>query len=97
MQQFIMNICTTSLPVALGYIVWLLKTQKKDRDANSKGTMLLLRVQLIEYHDRYVALGHIPSYALENFIEMYNAYHDLSGNGMVTEMYKEVLELEIRK
>jgi hypothetical protein len=97
MQQFIMNICTTSLPVALGYIVWLLKTQKKDRDANSKGTMLLLRVQLIEYHDRYVALGHIPSYALENFIEMYNAYHDLGGNGMVTEMYKEVLELEIRK
>ncbi len=97
MQQIIMNICTTSLPVALGYIVWLLKTQKKDRDANSKGTMLLLRVQLIEYHDRYVALGHIPSYALENFIEMYNAYHDLGGNGMVTEMYKEVLELEIRK
>ena len=97
MQQFIMNICTTSLPEALGYIVWLLKTQKKDRDANSKGTMLLLRVQLIEYHDRYVALGHIPSYALENFIEMYNAYHDLGGNGMVTEMYKEVLELEIRK
>lgn len=97
MQQFIMNICTTSLPVALGYIVWLLKNQKKDRDANSKGTMLLLRVQLIEYHDRYVALGHIPSYALENFIEMYNAYHDLGGNGMVTEMYKEVLELEIRK
>ncbi len=97
MQQFVMNICTTSLPVALGYIVWLLKNQKKDRDANSKGTMLLLRVQLIEYHDRYVALGHIPSYALENFIEMYNAYHDLGGNGMVTEMYKEVLELEIRK
>ena len=97
MQQIIMNICTTSLPVALGYIVWLLKTQKKDRDANSNGTMLLLRVQLIEYHDRYVALGHIPSYALENFIEMYNAYHDLGGNGMVTEMYKEVLELEIRK
>ena len=97
MQQFIMEVCTMSLPVALGYIVWLLKTQKKDRDANSNGTMLLLRVQLIEYHDRYVALGHIPSYALENFIEMYNAYHDLGGNGMVTEMYKEVLELEIRK
>lgn len=97
MQQFVMNICTTSLPVALGYIVWLLKSQKRDRDANSRGTMLLLRVQLIEYHDRYVTQGHIPSYALDNFIEMYKAYHDLGGNGMVTEMYKEILELEIRK
>lgn len=97
MGRFLTETYAMVLPVVLGYIVWLLKRQKKDRDANGKGTMLLLRVQLIEYHDRYMALGHIPSYALENFIEMYEAYHELGGNGMVTEMYKEILELEIRK
>ena len=97
MEQFLMQTYIITLPIVLGYIVWLLKMQKNDRDANSKGTMLLLKVQLIEYHDRYVALKHIPSYALDNFIEMYKAYHDLGGNGMVTEMYKEILELEIRK
>ncbi|EOS79589.1 hypothetical protein C817_02564 [Dorea sp. 5-2] len=97
MGRFLMETYAMVLPVVLGYIVWLLKRQKRDRDANGKGTMLLLRVQLIEYHDRYMALGHIPSYALENFIEMYEAYHELGGNGMVTEMYKEILELEIRK
>ena len=59
----------------MGYIVWLLKKQKRDRDANSKGTMLLLRVQLIEYHDKYMMLGEIPSYAYWNFNEMYDAYH----------------------
>lgn len=97
MGKFLAETYAMVLPVVLGYIVWLLKRQKKDRDANGRGTMLLLRVQLIEYHDRYVASGHIPSYALENFIEMYEAYHELGGNGMVTEMYKEILELEIRK
>ncbi len=97
MGRFLMETYAMVLPAVLGYIVWLLKRQKRDRDANGKGTMLLLRVQLIEYHDRYMALGHIPSYALENFIEMYEAYHELGGNGMVTEMYKEILELEIRK
>lgn len=97
MGRFLMETYAMVLPAVLGYIVWLLKRQKRDRDANGKGTMLLLRVQLIEYHDRYVALGHIPSYALENCIEMYEAYHELGGNGMVTEMYKEILELEIRK
>ena len=51
------------LTALMGYIVWLLKKQKRDRDANSKGTMLLLRVQLIEYHDKYMRLGEIPSYA----------------------------------
>lgn len=97
MGQILLQTYTIALPILLGYIVWLLKRQKRDRDANGRGTMLLLRVQLIEYHDRYTREQHIPSYALENFIEMYEAYHDLGGNGMVTEMYKEVLELEIRK
>ena len=85
------------LTALMGYIVWLLKKQKRDRDANSKGTMLLLRVQLIEYHDKYMRLGEIPSYAYENFNEMYDAYHALGGNGMVTKMKQEIEELHLKK
>lgn len=64
---------------------------------NSKGTMLLLRVQLIEYHDKYMRLGDIPSYAYENFMEMYDAYHALGGNGMITKMMHEIEELHLKK
>ena len=85
------------LTALMGYIVWLLKKQKRDRDANSKGTMLLLRVQLIEYHDKYMRPGEIPSYAYENFDEMYDAYHKLGGNGMVTKMKQEIEELHLKK
>lgn len=81
--------------ISVGYIVWLLQNQKKDRDANTKGTMLLLRVQLIEYHDKYMKLGEIPSYAYENFEEMYEAYHKLGGNGMITKMKEEIEELHL--
>lgn len=88
---------TAALPILLGYIVWLLKRQKKDRNANSRGTMLLLRVQLIEYHDKYMKMGEIPSYAYQNFIEMYKAYHELGGNGMVTKMHDEIEELHLKK
>lgn len=97
MKDFLMQTYIIALPILLGYVVWLLKAQKKERDANSRGTMLLLRVQLIEYHDKYMALDYIPSYAYENFCEMYEAYHDLGGNGMITHMYEEVKKLEIRK
>ena len=89
-------ILSTAMPTLMGYIVWLLQRQKKDRDANSKGTMLLLRVQLIEYHDKYMKLGEIPSYAYSNFCEMYDAYHNLGGNGMATKMYKEIEELHLK-
>lgn len=101
MKEFLLESYSTALPVIvttlMGYITWLLKMQKRDRSANSKGTMLLLRVQLIEYHDKYIALGEIPSYAYENFLEMYSAYHALGGNGMVTKMKEEIDELHLKK
>lgn len=97
MYDFLMQTYTIALPILLGYIVWLLKQQKKSRDANSRGTMLLLRSQLIDYHSKYMKRGSIPSYAYENFIEMYDAYHALGGNGMVTHMKEEIEELSFNK
>lgn len=97
MKEILLESYTIILPILMGYVVWLLKSQKRTRDANSKGTMLLLRVQLIEYHNKYMEAGHIPSYAYENFCEMYEAYHDLGGNGMVTHMYDDIKKLEIKK
>ena len=96
MKEILLQTYTIVLPIMLGYIVWLLKQQKKDKDANSKGTMLLLRVQLIEYHDKYVELGEIPSYAYQNFSEMYDAYHALGGNGMITKMYDEIKKIHLK-
>lgn len=97
MKELIMQTYEIALPFLLGYIVWLLKSQKRDRDANSKGTMLLLRVKIIEYHEKYMLLGYIPSYAYENFCDMYDAYHALGGNGLATHMYQEIQKLEIRR
>lgn len=96
MQDFLLQTYTIALPILLSYIVYVLKKQNGKRDANSKGTMLLLRVQLIEYHEKWTDRGYITKHGLENFIEMYNAYHSLGGNGMVTHLLEEVQELPIK-
>lgn len=96
MKDILSQTYMVALPIFLGYIVWLLQQWKRDRDANSKGTMLLLRVQLIEYHDKYMREGEIPSYAYDNFSEMYKAYHALGGNDMVTKMYEEIQHLHLK-
>lgn len=96
-QQIIFSIYSVLLPILVGYIIKLLKDQKQERDANAKGTMLLLRVQLIEYHDKYVSLGSIPSYAYKNFCDMYDAYHDLGGNGMVEKMKQEIEGIHLER
>ena len=119
MKELLFQTYLIALPIFLtaimGYIIWLLQEQKKqkiadtkerndriaketeERLANSKGTMLLLRVQLIEYHDKYMKIGEIPSYAYQNFCEMYEAYHELGGNGMITKMMHEIEELHLKK
>lgn len=91
-----MQIITIALPIILGYIVWLLKEQKKDRSASDKGIMLLLRVKLIEYHKEWTDRQYITTHGIQNFLEMYDAYHTLGGNGMVTHLKEEIERLEIR-
>lgn len=95
-MNYVMDIILVALPIILGYIVWLLKEQKKDRDANAKGTMLLLRAKLIEYHAEWISRSYVTRHGLQNFLEMYDAYHCLGGNGMVTHMKEEIEKLPIR-
>ena len=91
-----MEIITIALPIVLGYIVWLLKAQKKDRDANSKGTMLLLRTQLKVYHKEYMENDYVTSEELYDYLEMYEAYNSLGGNGVATKWKENVEVLEVR-
>ena len=119
MINLILEIATktydVALPFVLGYIVWVLKEQRKKatkdteereeriakenevRNASAEGMMLLLRLKLIEYHSEYMEKGEIPSYAYENFNDMYSTYHKLGGNGMVTKMKEEIEELHFKR
>lgn len=95
--QVLVAVLTVVVTPLMGYIVWLLKEQKKDRNAQEKGIMLLLRVQLIEYHDKYMRKGKIPTYAFQNFEDMYEAYHELGGNSMAEKMHEEINELRLQQ
>ncbi len=95
--QILVAVLTVVVTPLMGYIVWLLKEQKKDRNAQEKGIMLLLRVQLIEYHDKYMRKGKIPTYAFQNFEDMYQCYHELGGNSMAEKMHDEINELRLQQ
>ena len=98
MNEFFLQTYTIALPILLGYIVWILKQQKKDRDANSEGTKMLLMVKLIEYHDKYMALVCIPSHAYDNFQKMYSCYIKMGdGNTSIEKMHQEIEELNLKQ
>ena len=95
MEQLLMQTYTIVLPILLGYIVWLLKSQTRDRNASKKGTMLLLRMQLIECHDRYMEQGYISTNAYENFCKMYDVYHELDEDATIVKMKLEIENLKL--
>lgn len=95
MLEIVLEICTVSFPIIIGYFIWLLKNRKKERDANSKGTLLLLRAWLIEQHDKYMEKGDISPEAYENFMAMYDAYCRLDENEMITKMCEEIKVLHL--
>ena len=53
----------------------------------------LLRGELIRDGEKYIEQGWIPIYAKEAYEKAYKAYHGLGGNGSITELYENVIDL----
>ena len=66
--------------------------QKKDR-ALDDGMRALLRDRIISACDRCFEKGYAPVYARENISSMYDAYHSLGGDGIVTDMVRQTMKL----
>ena len=103
MQQFLINTWSVVLTALVGYFVYLLKEQRKERakenakrDTNSNGTKLILFYMLQRLHTEYKYQGYVTYDQRSNFKDMYDAYHGLGGNGYGTKMWNEVQELECK-
>jgi hypothetical protein len=77
-----------------------LREAKRSEDAEreralSAGVLSLLRIQLIEYHDKYMTREIIPVYIFENWDDMYQSYRALGGNGSIKKMNDEINRIRI--
>lgn len=68
------------------------KMHKRDK-ALGDGIQCLLRAEIIRYHDKYTNKGYCPIYARESLSRIYVAYHNLGGNDVATDLYKDTLKL----
>ena len=58
-----------------------------------RGMIALLRNEIIRIYDKQMELSYCPSYMKENIKEMYDNYHRLGGNGMVSSMVSRLYQL----
>lgn len=60
----------------------------------TEGVRSLLRDRLVQAYNHTVhQKGYCPIYEKENITDMYQQYHKLGGNGTVTQLYEEIMEL----
>ena len=71
------------------------KKQEEEEAALKEGVLCLLRVQLIEYHSKYMKSECVSTHGFQNWMLMYKAYKALGGNGLIDHMKDEIESLHI--
>lgn len=92
-SSIISCLISTVLGGVLTYLAAKWKKSTKREKALGEGVRSLLRSQLIEYHDKYTGRKYCPIYAKEAARRSYEAYHELGGNGVITKLYEDIMEL----
>ena len=90
------NIVPPLLVALFMYLIRLVAKMSAAVKANNRGTMILLRDAIIADHDRYIIKGEpMTSDAYENFVETFQAYQALDGNGLALKLFNEMQESHI--
>lgn len=95
--EVVFGFITLALTAAFKYLYSQNKIRSVEQEAVKMGIQALLRDRIIEQYNKWMEHGYIPIYALENVTAMYKEYHALGGNGTITKLYEELLELPHRK
>ena len=84
---------TGILGVGTKAILQRLKRQETRQKAVEKGVQALLRDRMLHNYNKYMEQGYAPIFAKENFENMYQQYHGLGGNGVMTQLHTAFMEL----
>ena len=74
-----------------------LARQAREYDALRKGVLAVLRDRIVQSAIYFHVQGCANAAQKDNISKMYEAYHDLGGNGTATHALKEVLDLPFEK
>ncbi len=70
-----------------------LKKQLDKEKALENGVCSLLRAEMIRSGEKYIQKRYCKIYAKDAFDKAYIAYHELGGNGTMTELHEQVMNL----
>ena len=77
-----------------------MKKKSNEQDAIKTGIVAVLHDRVYQECNQYLSIGYIPldkaEEILDNLKILYNAYHDLGGNGTGTNIYERTIKLPLK-
>ena len=102
MGEYIMHIIDISLPIILGYVVWLLKEEKEERKkekeerkATNLGMKEILGYMIDRWFEEFVIQGYVTTDQRNTFEDVFKAYAANGGNGAREAKWHEVEKMHI--
>ena len=94
--EWLFGAVITALSIVIKSLHKKLKEEKRQREEENKaikdGMKSLLRRQILIDCENAQGAGHCDARRKETINEMYNAYHALGGNGVVSSAVKQVID-----
>lgn len=96
-----LTVINTALTIILtslcGYITWYLQKKFSDKSATAEALKVLLRKELRELYNEANSRGFVTTDELEEYTQLYEAYHNLGGNGTGTILYNAFSRLPVKE
>ena len=95
--EWLFTLCLAVLAWGYKTLLARLKEEHMKNEAIAEGVQSLLRESIVGNYNRYHDKGFCPIYAKESVKKVYQAYHDLGGNDVASELYDKLLKMPTEK
>ena len=95
MIEIITHVIDIALPLILGYLIWVLKEERKERKATNLGMKEILGYMIDRWYEEFMLQGYITTDQRNTFEDVYKAYAANKGNGARESKWLEVKAMHI--
>ena len=93
--EVLFGLVTTGVGIALRRISKALQKEKLRNQAIEDGVRDILRMQILDTYERCTQAGKISVSRKDAIDSAYKSYHALGGNGTITQVHNEIMEMPI--
>lgn len=93
--EVLFGLVTAGVGIALRRISKALQKEKLRNQAIEDGVRDILRMQILDTYERCTQAGKISVSRKDAIDSAYKSYHALGGNGTITQVHNEIMEMPI--